>query len=78
MSVPSQVEKVTSVPRELHMAAYEVYEVLHGRQEALTEGWCRGGFGTRELLAYLYARPFPRAEWKARFQEAFAGLEVGR
>lgn len=36
---------------------------LHGQQEALMDlvgRNCRGGFGQRELMAYLYARSFPR------------------
>ena len=57
------------------LAAYEVYCALFGKQEALITGNCRGGFGTGELIAFLYARAFPRGEWKKRFEEALEGME---
>lgn len=38
-------------------------------------GWCRGGFGISELVAFLYARSFPKEEWHKRVQEAFTGME---
>lgn len=66
---PSQVPKVVT------MQAYEVYCTLFGRQEALVTGWCRGGFGTGELIAFLYARSFPQEEWNARFHEALRGMK---
>ena len=53
------------------MKAYEVYRTLYGEQQALTEGECRGGFGLEELVAFLYAAPFPRNEWRKRFDEVF-------
>jgi len=57
------------------LRAYEVYREVHGPQPALIEGWCRGGFGTGELIAYLYARGFPPKEWRARVDEALTGME---
>ncbi|WP_141695189.1 hypothetical protein [Pseudomonas graminis] len=36
---------------------------------------CRGGFSSGELMAFLYAYPFPKAEWSARVQEAFKGMD---
>ena len=62
-------------PKVVTMAAYEVYCHLHGPQEAMVTGWCRGGFSTGELIAYLYARSFPKAEWQARFDEALRGAK---
>lgn len=53
--------------------AYEVYCELHGAQPAMMDlkgKDCRGGFGIGELVAYLYARSFPKAEWQKRFDEA--------
>lgn len=44
-------------------------------QEAMVTGGCRGGFSTGELIAFLYARSFPKAEWSARVREAFNGSE---
>jgi hypothetical protein len=58
------------------MAAYEVYSAVCGPQPALIEGECRGGFGVGEIVAFLYARAFPRAEWRKRVAEASDGLEV--
>jgi hypothetical protein len=56
-------------------AAYEVYFHVFGPQEALMTGNCRGGFGTSELIALLYARAFPQKEWRARVDEALLGME---
>lgn len=69
-------EAPTHIPDAVHMAAYEVYRELYGPQPALTEGWCRGGFGVLELIAFLYARPFPRSEWRTRVEEAWAKTDV--
>jgi len=57
------------------MRAYEVYRDQYGAQEALVTGWCRGGFGISELVAFLYARSFPKKEWSMRVREAFKGME---
>ena len=52
--------------------AYEVYTALWPGQtyDLLHE---RGGFGTGEVIAFLYARTFPRAEWRDRVNEAIEG-----
>lgn len=69
--VPIQVNPARqSIPEPVHLMAYEVYCHIFGPQPALIEGWCRGGFGVEEVIAFLYARNFPREEWKARFREA--------
>ena len=57
------------------MAAYEVYCHVYGPQEALVTGECRGGFSTGELIAFLYARSFPKAEWRARVDEAIKAAQ---
>jgi hypothetical protein len=57
------------------MRAYEVYCAVYGPQEAVVTGTCRGGFSTGELIAFLYARSFPKEEWHQRIDEAFAGME---
>lgn len=62
-------------PKSMTMLAYEVYCHIYGPQEALVTGWCRGGFSVGELLAFLYAHSFPRSEWRARAEEAFAGMK---
>ena len=62
-------------PKTVTMAAYEVYVALHGKQDALVTGGCRGGFSVSELIAFLYARGFPREEWRDRVSEAFNGME---
>lgn len=58
------------------MQAYEVYSHVYGPQQALIEGSCRGGFSTGELVAFLYAYPFPRGEWRQRVDEAFASMHL--
>lgn len=63
------------VPQVVTMAAYEVYSYVFRPQEALITGNCRGGFGTGELIAFLYARSFPREQWSDRFHEAITGME---
>ena len=60
----------------VYMAAYEVYSAVYAPQPALIEGWCRGGFGKGELVAFLYARAFPRNEWDKRVNEALKGMNV--
>lgn len=65
-------------PTAVTLAAYEVYSHVCGPQEALITGWCRGGFGTGELVAFLYARAFPKAEWRSRVDEAMNGLKLDR
>lgn len=61
-------------PAVVTRRAYEVYAHVYGRQEAMITGGCRGGFGVGELLAFLYAYPFPKSEWRARVEEALTGL----
>lgn len=62
----------------VYMRAYEVYAHVHGPQEAMIDHarGCRGGFSSGELIAFLYAHSFPKAEWRQRCDEAFAGLHV--
>ena len=64
------------VAEAVYMAAYEVYSHVHGPQAAMVEGHCRGGFGKGELVAFLYARGFPREEWRKRVREAFEGIRL--
>lgn len=63
------------VPQVVSMRAYEVYCDVFRPQEALVTGECRGGFGAGELIAFLYARSFPKNEWRARFEEAVRGMK---
>jgi hypothetical protein len=62
-------------PKTVTMAAYEVYRHIYGPQEALVTNGCRGGFATSELVAFLYARAFPKDQWGARVDEAFRGMQ---
>ena len=57
------------------MRAYSVYCHLHGAQDAMVTGGCRGGFSTGELISFLYAHSFPKEEWRARADEAMRGME---
>ena len=63
------------VPTTVTMRAYEVYCQIWGPQKALITGDCRGGFAMSELIALLYAYPFPKDEWYKRFQEALEGMQ---
>lgn len=72
----SHPSKDASINRYVYMAAYEVYSEVHGPQKALIEGNCRGGFGVGELIAFLYARAFPRGEWSQRVDEALKNMDV--
>jgi hypothetical protein len=67
------------IPEVVALRAYEVYSYVYGAQPALIdlEGRnCRGGFGDGELVAFLYAHSFPKAEWRARVEEAFKGMQL--
>lgn len=74
---PFQTSDVTGrgaayLPSAVTLRAYEVYCHLYGEQPAMVDlagRGCRGGFGVGELLAFLYARSFPKEEWRARFDE---------
>lgn len=41
------------IPWSMHLEAYDVYRKKYGAQQALIEGWCRGGFGTGELDDFI-------------------------
>lgn len=66
------------MPTCVTLRAYEVYKELHGDQQAMITGDCRGGFGVGELIAFLYARTFPRAEWSKREDEALRGMRIDK
>lgn len=68
-------DKQGRCPKVVTMAAYEVYSYLYGDQRALITEDCRGGFCTGELIAFLYAKSFPKSEWRQRVDEAFKGAE---
>lgn len=63
------------LPKVVTMAAYEVYCKVFGAQEAMVTNGCRGGFSTGEIIAFLYARSFPKSEWRARVDEALRGMD---
>ena len=65
-------------PAVVTLRAYEVYCAVYSPQPAMVEGSCRGGFSTGELIAFLYAHTFPRAEWSGRVEEALRGMEIAR
>jgi len=65
-----------SVPEAVYMAAYEVYCYVYAPQEAMVNDDCRGGFDMGELTAFLYAKSFPKEEWRKRTDEAFAGMKL--
>lgn len=63
------------LPVVVTMRAYEVYCAVFGTQEAIVTDSCRGGFSTGEIIAFLYARTFPKSEWRDRIDEALTGME---
>lgn len=68
------VRQDSQLPASVTRRAYEVYEHIWGPQPAMIdlEGrGCRGGFSIGEIIAFLYARSFPKEEWQARHEEAF-------
>lgn len=50
------------IPWSMHLEAYDVYRKKYGAQQELIEGWCRGGFGTRELDDFIPG-------WRERLSE---------
>lgn len=62
--------------KDITLRAYEVYCAVYEPQPAMIEGGCRGGFSIGEIVAFLYARSFPRNEWRQRVDEAFQGLNL--
>ena len=41
------------IPWSMHLRAYDSYCKLYGKQQAMIEGNCRGGFGTEELDVFI-------------------------
>lgn len=68
------IHRSAQCPQIVTRRAYEVYSEVYGKQEAMMTGNCRGGFGAGELIAFLYAYPFPRSEWGKRVDEALHGM----
>jgi hypothetical protein len=83
---PIQTSDVTRrgmavMPSEVTLRAYEVYCHVFSPQPALVDlagRGCRGGFGVGELVAFLYARSFPKEEWRQRFEEALLRPDSSR
>ena len=63
------------LPKTVTMAAYQVYCEVYSPQEAIVTGSCRGGFSISEIIVFLYARSFPKAEWRDRVEEASRGMK---
>jgi hypothetical protein len=61
----------------IYMAAYEVYCHVYAPQQAMVdfEKGCRGGFSSAEIIAFLYARSFPKSEWRWRVDAAHKGIK---
>jgi len=83
---PIQTHDVTQrghavLPSEVTLRAYEVYCHIYSPQPAMIDlagRGCRGGFRVREIVAFLYARSFPKEEWSKRFGEAIRLPENAR
>ena len=68
--------RAAHIPALVHVAAYEVYCHLYGEQQDQITGDCRGGFSVLEVIAFLYARSFPKTEWQRRVDEALEGADL--
>ena len=80
-TMPVQVARTrdggaAKIRKEVALLAYEVYAHIFGEQEAMITGDCRGGFGIGELVAFLYARSFPKEEWSDRVADAYRGMNL--
>ena len=71
---PHDKRKKTVIPQSVALAAYEVYCHCYSPQPALITNGCRGGFSDGELFAFLYARSFPREQWKEKVREVMDGM----
>lgn len=70
----------SSMPEPVVLLAYEVYCHVYGAQPAMIDAarGYRGGFSINELIAFLYARQFPKEEWSRRVDEALERQAVTR
>ena len=78
VQVPGRPYRPGQLSSKVTAAAYEVYCHVYSPQPAMMdlEGRnCRGGFSTGELIAFLYARAFPKDEWIQRDREATQGMK---
>ena len=70
-------ERNARVPAVVTERAYEVYADMYGKTRSLEHICCeRGGFTAGELIALLYARSFPKEEWRDREHEAVIGMDA--
>jgi len=76
VQLPRRRPEKAACPKVVTMAAYEVYCHVYAPQEAMVTGECRGGFGAGELIAFLYARSFPKDQWRQRVTEAMRGMNI--
>ena len=67
---------VARIPESVALRAYEVYCHVHGPQLAMVSEGCRGGFSVGEIVAFLYARSFPKEQWRERLHEAQEGMTL--
>lgn len=69
---PTLNRRKAFVPEAVALAAYDVYSHIYSPQPAMIDvaRGCRGGFSEREMIAFLYARQFPKSEWSRRVEEA--------
>lgn len=63
-------------PKAVTMAAYEVYCHVYAPQEEMITGNCPRGFSAGEIIAFLYARSFPKGQWRIRVNEALNGMKL--
>ena len=66
---------ISKLSKTVTMRAYEVYSHVYRPQEAMVTNGCRGGFSSGEIIAFLYAYPFPKSEWRTKVDEVFKNME---
>lgn len=67
--------QAAKVPQTVSLAAYEVRLHVYGPQEVMMPGDCQNEFTAGQLVAFLYARSFPKSEWSVRVAEALHGMD---
>lgn len=78
--LPTQVSngygQKVEISEEIARKAYEVFSHLYGTSQSFERIHERGGFSSREIIAFLYMHTFPKSEWSKISYHVFAGIET--
>ena len=75
VQIRQPIHSGAKVNESVYMATYEVYSHVYGPQVEMIQGNCRGGFSAGEIIAFLYARSFPKEQWLLKVEEAWKDME---